>query len=491
MTSEDEMAEIGRDPLSYMGSPDSTEEERGIIELASVAEAVAGTNTDKAVTPAGLAAVAIAGAPNASTTQKGIIEIATNGEAVAGIATDLAIVASNLSAVFASPPGIGSTSPAAGAFTTLSATGAFSLSGDQVQVSEGGTGLATITDHGIMVGSGTGAVTPLAVGTDNQILIGQTGADPIWSNNVDIPGTLDVTGATTLDDTLDVAGATTITAALTVNSLVVDNVTYDADAITSSSSLDIDAAGALQINSSGGIISIGNDAVAQNINLGTGAAARTIAIGNVTGATALNLRLGTGNFTLDGVGGSTYTIGASTTTGTISIGGTAQTGTMTIAGGTGAQTINIANSTGGKTVAIATGAGANAVTIGSTNTTSATTIQAGSGGITLTGDVSASGDVSLTTAGSFIAIEGGAATDFIGTATLTAGTVTVANTNIGAADRILLSRRSINGSTALGSLTYSISAATSFTITAVQAGTPAATETNDVSIIDYVIVRQL
>lgn len=485
------MAEIGRDPLSYMGAPDSTEEERGIIELASVAEAVAGTNTDKAVTPAGLAAVAIAGAPNASTTQKGIIEIATDGEAVAGIATDLAIVASNLSAVFASPPGVGSTSPAAGAFTTLSASGAFSLSGDQVQVSEGGTGLATITDHGIMVGSGTGAVTPLAVGTNNQLLIGQTGADPIWSDNVDVPGTLDVTGAATLDDTLDVAGATTITAALTANSLTVDNVVYDADAITSSSSLDIDAVGAIQINSSGAAIRIGNDADAFAVDLGTGAAARTITIGNVTGATALNMNVGTGNFALNGVGASTYTIGAATTTGTISIGGTAQTGTMTIAGGTGAQTTNIANSTGAKTVNIATGAAANTVTIGSTNTTATTTIQAGSGNINLSGDVAATGDVSLTTAGSFLAVEGGAATDFIGTATLTAGTVTVANTNIGAADRIMISRRSINGSTALGSLTYSISAATSFTITAVQAGTPGSTQTNDVSIVDYFIVRQL
>ena len=43
--------------------------------------------------------------------------------------------------------------------------------------------------------------------------------------------------------------------------------------VISSTTLDIDATGALQINSSGGAISIGNDAVAQNINIGTGAAA--------------------------------------------------------------------------------------------------------------------------------------------------------------------------------------------------------------------------
>lgn len=111
----------------------------------------------------------------------------------------------------------------------------------------------------------------------------------------------------------------------------------------------------------------------------TGASVNTF--GNTTGATSVTISVGTGNFVLNGVAGSTYTIGAATTTGTISIGGTAQTGTMTIAGGSGAQTINIANSTGGKTVNIAAGAGANALTIGSTNTTSATTINAGSGGI--------------------------------------------------------------------------------------------------------------
>jgi len=38
---------------------------------------------------------------------------------------------------------VGTTTAAAGAFTTLSASGAFSLSGDQVQVTEGGTGSNT------------------------------------------------------------------------------------------------------------------------------------------------------------------------------------------------------------------------------------------------------------------------------------------------------------------------------------------------------------
>ena len=52
---------------------------------------------------------------------------------------------------------------------------------DPVTVPYGGSGLATITDHGIMVGSGVGAVTPLAVGGTGVILQGSAGADPVWS----------------------------------------------------------------------------------------------------------------------------------------------------------------------------------------------------------------------------------------------------------------------------------------------------------------------
>jgi hypothetical protein len=47
-----------------------------------------------------------------------------------------------------------------------------------VPSNQGGTGLSTITDHGIMLGSGTGAVTPMAVLDTGAMLVGVTGADP-------------------------------------------------------------------------------------------------------------------------------------------------------------------------------------------------------------------------------------------------------------------------------------------------------------------------
>ena len=76
-----------------------------------------------------------------------------------------------------------------------------------------------------------------------------------------------------------------------------------ATSISGATTLDLDCTGAFTINSTGGTISIGNDDNAQHMNIGTGAAARTITIGNVTGGTAVNITSGaTGDITLDAGG---------------------------------------------------------------------------------------------------------------------------------------------------------------------------------------------
>lgn len=350
------------------------------------------------------------------------------------------------------------------------------------------------SDVDTLTGDSGGAISPVA---GNLTIAGGT--------NITTAGT-----AGTITANLDAAItlATSVTspiyasaAGMAINPAVASNLTVGASMTTGAITIGGTAeTGTITLGSSSGtnIVAIGagegattvniagGATAAKAVNIATGAIAGVVTIGTADGASQMDLKVGTGNFSLDGAATSTYTIGASTTSGTISIGGTAQTGTMTIAGGNAAQTLNVANSTGGKTVNIATGAGANAVTIGSTNTTSATTINSGSGDVTVAG-----GNLKISTAGKQLQVEGGAVTDFIGQATLTAGTVTILNTNIAATDKIFLSRSSINGSTALGMFTYTISAATSFTITSVQAGTPASTETNDVSIVEYFIVRQL
>jgi len=50
--------------------------------------------------------------------------------------------------------------------------------GTALPVASGGTGAATLTDGGVLLGSGTGAVTALGQATNGQLIIGSTGADP-------------------------------------------------------------------------------------------------------------------------------------------------------------------------------------------------------------------------------------------------------------------------------------------------------------------------
>lgn len=109
-----------------------------------------------------------------------------------------------------------------------------------------------------------------------------------------------------------------------------------------------------------------------------------------------------------------------------------------------------------------------------------------------TRDVSiATGNLAISTTGKQLQVKGGAATDFIGTAVLTAGTVTIPNTNVAAGDRIFIQRIAAGASTTLGELSYTISAGVSFTVTSLIIGTPGSTETGDTSSFAYFIVRQV
>ncbi len=46
-------------------------------------------------------------------------------------------------------------------------------------VGSGGTGASSLTDGGVLLGSGTGAITALGTATNGQLVIGSTGADPV------------------------------------------------------------------------------------------------------------------------------------------------------------------------------------------------------------------------------------------------------------------------------------------------------------------------
>lgn len=64
-------------------------------------------------------------------------------------------------------------------------------------VAGGGTGQVTLTNHGVLVGAGTTAITQLSVGTNGQLLTGSTGADPVFATPTSTGGTF-TTGAGSL-----------------------------------------------------------------------------------------------------------------------------------------------------------------------------------------------------------------------------------------------------------------------------------------------------
>jgi len=182
-----------------------------------------------------------------------------------------------------------------------------------------------------------------------------------------------------------------------------------ATSISDATTLGLGCSGAFTINSTAGTIGIGNDVVAQALNIGTGGV-RTITVGN-TAATAVNIDAlaitatsvdaltltdGSASFTLSGTG-ATSIFGATTLdldcSGAFTINSTA--GDISIGNNTATQSINIGN-----------GAGLKTITIGSSNTTSSMTLITGSGGFTLTGDATVTGALTVSTISTHVADTG-------------------------------------------------------------------------------------
>ena len=118
------------------------------------------------------------------------------------------------------------------------------------------------------------------------------------------------------------------------------------------------------------------------------------------------------------------------------------------------------------------------------------TVTAGTGITATTGNITATaGNIIINGAAKQLQVNGGAATDFIGQATLVAGVATILNTNIAATDRVFVTRQGKNASTGTGVFDVTINPATSFVITSLL--TDGNTETNYVSTVNYFIVREL
>jgi len=148
-----------------------------------------------------------------------------------------------------------------------------------------------------------------------------------------------------------------------------------------------------------------------------------------------------------------------------------------------ANDIDIVSSAGSVNIEGAEAAG-DAVVIKATNAAGGVDLEAG------TGKVSCNTNFVLGSVATQFEMNGGAATDFIGTATLVNGQVTIANTNIAVNDRIFIQRSAVNASTALGHIIYTITAGVNFVVESKDPTSPAADETGDQSSFVYFIVRQ-
>jgi len=250
-------------------------------------------------------------------------------------------------------------------------------SASAITVPQGGTGLTTIPANDLIYGTGTNAVSLLTPSATTGAILMNTAADaPSWSLLSGLPtsaGILPVANGGTGSSTQNWVDLTT------VQSTIGGAKTWTALGTFSTG-----------LAASGAAVSINdNSNFATNINTGTSTGAVNIAsgtiggnaisIGNKIGATSLTQKVGTGNYSLDGVGTSTYTIGNSTVDGTMIIGGTAQTGAITLGNSSAVQTVNIGTGTGASTVNIANGIAGNTVSIANGANTTAQTINIGAG----------------------------------------------------------------------------------------------------------------
>jgi hypothetical protein len=192
---------------------------QGLLELATDAETQAGSDTARAVTPAGLQSkvsdststtssttiasstavksaydLANAALPKSGGTVTGNLEIGTSGsltfEGATADAFETAIAV------------VGPTADRT--ITFPDTTGTVVTTGDTGTVTSAMIANGTIVDADVSA-SAEIAVSKLADGAARQLLqTDAAGTGVEWTTNVDVPGTLDVTGTTTLDSTLSV-----------------------------------------------------------------------------------------------------------------------------------------------------------------------------------------------------------------------------------------------------------------------------------------------
>ena len=414
--------------------------------------------------------IAISGSPVSTTTTPGIGELATDAEAVAGTPSTgllaLFVTPSNLTPVFAAPPAIGGTTPAAAAFTNVSATGvgtgniltsdtasSFSTTGAGIDVTiDSASGRVIINGeeaaaNAITLLSAAGGIDADAALQIN-IASSQSAVDAI--RIVASAGGIDIDAVGTAGEDINITN--------TGASVVISATESAADAIVLNATLggiDILASGAsagedidiIATGSSVNITSTENNAGAIIVSANGGASERvTLLAAQGTGADSINLESTAGGITLSAALASADAINLAASAGGVDIDGALQVNIassqnavdairiVASAGGididaVGAATedINITN-TGGSVVVVATESAADAIRMNASGVAGGFDIDAGTGGFVVdtTGGISldsaaasnftATGAFDITvqsTAGSILLNAGEAAADAI------------------------------------------------------------------------------
>ena len=239
-------------------------------------------------------------------------------------------------------------------------------------VAQGGTGASTLTDGGVLLGSGTGAITATAVLTDGQMLVGDGTTDPAIESGATLRTSIGVgTGdSPQFTDLTLTGGDITLTGAAT-DIDVIDN---------NASALSIDAsgkAGILEIvstNSAEGVKMSGNLAVTSHIT-GSGNISGSAIIGSsLTLDTALAVAEG-------GTGATSLTDKAvliSQDSGTDTVGSLALTGNgEIIVGGTSGPAVEAAADVAGTGLDASTGDGTLAINVAAAQTSITSIINSG------------------------------------------------------------------------------------------------------------------
>lgn len=240
------------------------------------------------------------------------------------------------------------------------------LGGTPLTVAKGGTGASSLTDGGVLVGSGTGAVTALSVGTNGQLLIGANSADPAFQTVSGVI-TIDASGVTDFS----AGGASAISGSFTLvsASLAADITTNSSDISTNTGNISTNTS-----NISTNTANITNLTNATSSYL-QGADLSTVVSASSAGTDG-EIAIFNGGYDIDSSPNLTYD-------------GTTFTVNDNVSLGDGAHTITIGNNA---SAAVTIGHASNTVTIagnlnvtGTTTTVDSTTVQIGDNIIELNG----------------------------------------------------------------------------------------------------------